>query len=234
MENTQKAFDKALKIGVDGLECDLQLSREGVPILFHDRTLAKFKFFQKRVKQFSWNEIQTFPKQRYKSWTISGKQLMTYREFLKKYAKKQRLFIELKSRIGDRQDGTSKKLVDSLIKVHKEVFPPVDSSYFMSFDSDLMQYVKKKLSKYNLIQLVEEPLQLKQNLLKGFFGVGLPVQKIDKELVDRCHRWGLNVLVYTCNGPIQLSRMKRAGVDVIVSDRPDWIKQHWKVLSEIS
>jgi len=36
-ENTLAAFARALEAGVDGIETDVRLSRDGLPVLFHDR-----------------------------------------------------------------------------------------------------------------------------------------------------------------------------------------------------
>ncbi len=36
-ENTLAAFEAAITLGVDGIETDIRLSKDGVPILFHDR-----------------------------------------------------------------------------------------------------------------------------------------------------------------------------------------------------
>jgi glycerophosphoryl diester phosphodiesterase len=36
-ENTLAAFEAAIALGVDGIETDIRLSRDGIPILFHDR-----------------------------------------------------------------------------------------------------------------------------------------------------------------------------------------------------
>lgn len=36
-ENTHAAFERALALGVDGIETDIRLSAEGEPVLFHDR-----------------------------------------------------------------------------------------------------------------------------------------------------------------------------------------------------
>ena len=40
-ENTMAAFANGLALGSDGLECDVQLSRDGVPMVIHDRTLDR-------------------------------------------------------------------------------------------------------------------------------------------------------------------------------------------------
>ena len=40
-ENTLVAFDHAESLGVDGFECDVRLSRDGVPVVIHDATLER-------------------------------------------------------------------------------------------------------------------------------------------------------------------------------------------------
>src|SRR6187402_2293497 len=40
-ENTLVAFDHAASLGVDGFECDVHLSRDGVPVVIHDATLER-------------------------------------------------------------------------------------------------------------------------------------------------------------------------------------------------
>lgn len=40
-ENTMAAFDHAATLGVDAMECDVQLSRDGVPVVIHDATLDR-------------------------------------------------------------------------------------------------------------------------------------------------------------------------------------------------
>jgi glycerophosphoryl diester phosphodiesterase len=40
-ENTMAAFDHAASLGVDGLECDVHLSRDGEPVVIHDATLDR-------------------------------------------------------------------------------------------------------------------------------------------------------------------------------------------------
>ena len=40
-ENTLAAFEHALALGVDGIECDVHLSRDGVPVVIHDPTLDR-------------------------------------------------------------------------------------------------------------------------------------------------------------------------------------------------
>jgi glycerophosphoryl diester phosphodiesterase len=40
-ENTMPAFEHADRLGVDGIECDVHLSRDGEPVVIHDATLDR-------------------------------------------------------------------------------------------------------------------------------------------------------------------------------------------------
>src|SRR5262245_17847828 len=40
-ENTMAAFEQGLALGSDGVECDVHLSRDGVPVVIHDNTLDR-------------------------------------------------------------------------------------------------------------------------------------------------------------------------------------------------
>src|SRR6478672_9388970 len=40
-ENTLAAFDHALQLGVDAIECDVHLSRDGEVVVIHDPTLDR-------------------------------------------------------------------------------------------------------------------------------------------------------------------------------------------------
>ena len=40
-ENTMAAFAAAVALGVDGIETDVRLSRDGLPVIIHDRVTAR-------------------------------------------------------------------------------------------------------------------------------------------------------------------------------------------------
>ena len=50
-EATLAAYQGAIEVGADGLECDIRLTSEGIPVCFHDRTIlgisGKFKFISR-------------------------------------------------------------------------------------------------------------------------------------------------------------------------------------------
>ena len=56
-ENTMAAFADAVGLGYRHLESDVQASRDGVPVLFHDDTLARMTGAPGRVRDHPWSEL---------------------------------------------------------------------------------------------------------------------------------------------------------------------------------
>ncbi len=54
-ENTLAAFEAARRAGVDGIETDVRLSRDGLPIILHDRTTPK----KRAVAELTRREIES-------------------------------------------------------------------------------------------------------------------------------------------------------------------------------
>ncbi len=57
-ENTFQAFYEGLRLGADGIETDIQLSRDGVPVLFHDDTLSRVCGVDAKVSDLTLAELK--------------------------------------------------------------------------------------------------------------------------------------------------------------------------------
>ena len=58
-ENSIAAFKKAVLVGF-GIELDVQLSKDGVPVIMHDFTLERMCGREGRVCDYTWEELSTF------------------------------------------------------------------------------------------------------------------------------------------------------------------------------
>src|SRR5215475_8462662 len=56
-ENTMAAFQAAIAAGADGVEFDVRLSRDGVPVIIHDDTLQRTVGLRKRVSDLTAEEL---------------------------------------------------------------------------------------------------------------------------------------------------------------------------------
>ena len=59
-ENSLAGVQAALAAGVRYVEVDVQLSRDGVPLLFHDRDLRRLCRQPGAVHDYEWSQLQTF------------------------------------------------------------------------------------------------------------------------------------------------------------------------------
>ncbi|MGH8553679.1 MAG: glycerophosphodiester phosphodiesterase, partial [Methylococcales bacterium] len=57
LENTRSAFDRAVEIGVDGIETDVQISRDQVSVLWHDEHLDKIGHPAARIGELHYAQL---------------------------------------------------------------------------------------------------------------------------------------------------------------------------------
>ena len=57
-ENTLAAFHRALALKADGIELDVHLTRDGVPVAFHDAHLSRLTGVRGRITAKSWPELK--------------------------------------------------------------------------------------------------------------------------------------------------------------------------------
>ena len=57
-ENTMAAFREAIAAGCDGIEFDVRLTRDGIPVIIHDNTLRRTAGLSGRVADLTWAEIK--------------------------------------------------------------------------------------------------------------------------------------------------------------------------------
>jgi glycerophosphoryl diester phosphodiesterase len=56
-ENTIAAFRRAIEVGADGVEFDVRLARDGVPVVIHDSTLERTAGLKRGVSDLTSEEL---------------------------------------------------------------------------------------------------------------------------------------------------------------------------------
>lgn len=83
-ENTLAAFRKAVALGVDFIECDVQLSKDKVPFVIHDRTFLRITAGaqEHRVDQLNREDIEKLDAGMWFDEKFSGEKIPTLEELL--------------------------------------------------------------------------------------------------------------------------------------------------------
>ena len=135
LENSSEAFNKAIELGADGLEIDLQLTKDLVPIVTHDPDFWRLARNRRNVSSMRYEEVKKL-KLGTSFWRlVNGSSILTFEEVLAFAARKKiALNVELKETFVGAPDQ-----IDLLFnKSYKHV-----NIHFSSFHYEVLERIKK-------------------------------------------------------------------------------------------
>ena len=84
-ENTLAAFDLARRMGANGIETDVQLSRDGVMVLVHDERVDRTTDGSGRVADLTWEQLARLDAGSWFAPAFAGQRIMQLAPFLDRY-----------------------------------------------------------------------------------------------------------------------------------------------------
>ncbi len=225
-ENTRASFDEALRAPIDGIEFDVQPSRDGVPVLYHDRTLRKLGGGGRRVSSVDAHELLSLDAGEWLDARFRHERMPTLDEVLDLYGGKTLLLIEIKLRetgagADARLDELARRTVSAVILRKLE-----SSVLVLCFDLRILETVREADARVRtVINLAGLPRTGASTWkrLDPLFAVSVDIRALSARFVDAAHEHGKPVFTYTCNTPRTARKALHAGADALMSDRPDWL-----------
>ncbi len=223
-ENTIAAFQAAVAAGADGVEFDVQLSSDGVPVVIHDEKVDRTHGGAGWVQSHTLAELQQLKSRLKKNPDLLTTRIPTLVEVLDLLAAgPQRINIELKNSVKPYKSLESKvlKLVDERRLADRVVLS--------SFNHYSLQRLREKGWTGDLAAvhdgMLREPWRYFREL--DVQAVHPPRQVLMVPgYVTRAHRAGFQVRVWTVNKTSLRERCVRLGVDGIFTDvvksQPTW------------
>jgi glycerophosphoryl diester phosphodiesterase len=228
-ENTLAAFEHAAGLGVQGMELDLRLSRDGVPVVIHDADLARTTSATVPVAALTADELANvdagyhFAPAEGHPWRGRGAGVPRFRDVLR-LVPSMPLIVELK--------GVSLELARAAVRVAAEE-RAIDRICFAGFSADTLAAAR---STGFDIGTSATSAEVRLALYKSYVGWPLgrrpygafqvPERANDTVLVTprfvrHVHRAGMLVQVWTINEEADMRRLVAWGVDGLITDRPD-------------
>lgn len=151
IENTLAAFEEAFTKGAHFIECDIQLSSEGVPVIFHDDSLDRFTENTSNLYRNSWNQIQELTLHETDKPTAK---IPSLKEYLDQFAHKPAYF-ELKVPTAQWENpGYLEKICRNSLEVLSSY--SLDSKSFLaSFHPQIARILKSMGSPYPFVKIFE-------------------------------------------------------------------------------
>ena len=209
-ENTLPSIDKAMYLGVDGVEIDIFRCASGELVVFHDQTLEKLTNGTGYIEQLDLDSIRKIE-------VLGGFTIPTLEEVLNLIDGQVSLNIELKG-------SQTALLTDSLLKIFfmYEAWSP-EKILISSFNWDELKVfynINKEvpiavLTEDDPIDAIPVAQSLKAKAINPNF------KSLTKENVDKIKKVGIQIFPWTVNQPDDISRMIDLGVDGIITDFPE-------------
>jgi glycerophosphoryl diester phosphodiesterase len=219
-ENTRTAFDRALEYAIDGLETDIQLSRDGVPVLWHDRFLGKLGYPTRQIGDYDYHELIKLDF----ATSADGptESIMSLPDFIEAYHRRCRLLLEVKNWDGEGESRQKTKVRTTLELVGKSGNGEVLLS---SFHLPSLVYADQLMKNLPLIYNCEKEQRVEnaERVLVSYpflHGLCLHKDSLDQAMVQMLRRHNKLIAVYTCNSDTEIWRALDVGVDILISDMP--------------
>lgn len=227
-ENTLSAFQMALDSDVvDSIELDVQLSKDGVPVIIHDFTVKRTTNGSGFVKNKTLKELRRLDAGSWFSKDFKGEKIPTLEEVLILCKGKIKLNIELKTANGF-YDGYEKTIVDLIKRYDME-----SEVSITSFDHEVIRNMKTIPTRIKTGLIVDgNPVLLEEQLKEcGASILSIKYHYISETLVKRMDALGIEIVAWTVNSEYGLNRLHNAFPHIqLCTNFPDKFKE---MISEI-
>ena len=235
-ENTHAAFELALEEGADGIEFDVRLSRDGVPVVIHDSTLERTTCFDDEVESVDaalLTECQVgewfnlgFPK--YANEIFAYERIPTLAETFELYGS-HTLYVEMKCEKPSRRDA----LAGAVVRLARE-YKVTERVVVKSFEHDSLAEVKRLAPEIRTAALFgrswPRPLVPASRIINqagrcGADEISLHRSLLRKATVEEARRRGFEVLAWTVNSSFWLRRALALGLRAVFTDCPGRMRE---------
>lgn len=221
-ENTLLAFKKAIEVGADGIEFDVQFTKDKEVVIIHDETLDRTTEGKGYVKDYTLNEIKKLNASKCFEEEFGFNAIPTLEEYFVMLGNEDIISnIELKNSIFP-YEGMEKKVCDLISKYNME-----SKVIVSSFNHHSIMKVKEINKNIECGLLVESWIVNPGEYVKklGIENFHPTAYSLTKDEVFKIQSLGIKVNAWLGNIDVNFSDLIATGVDSIISDYPDVIKK---------
>jgi glycerophosphoryl diester phosphodiesterase len=231
-ENTLVSFERALRDGADGIEFDVRLACDHVPVVIHDPTLRRTALRKGKVASLSSTELSeidvgTWFNLRYPARArpeYAGATIPTLARVFEAFHKTEALlYVEMKCGLKDRAALAVE--VMNLIQA-SSLLPRV---VVESFDLTALAEIKRLDSNIRTAALFDRKLSrlapsarwmIERAIRCGAEEIALHRSLATRRVVGEAIKHGLGTIVWTADSPAWVERAIKSGIRAIITNNP--------------
>jgi glycerophosphoryl diester phosphodiesterase len=211
-ENSIAGFERARELGAEGIEFDVRLARDGVPVILHDRTLERTTSGSGDVRDY---DSAALSRLRLRDPAGSGflaEGVPTLSALLEAVPKPTWLDVEIKA---DGED--SNRIVAATVEVLRSAGRQ-KRAFVTSFEGAIVEAARKAGMKAGLLSVGLETDAELAAVLSEADALCLWEGSCHADVAEACHGRGLPLLAWTVDDPIRASELFAMGVDAVITN----------------
>jgi glycerophosphoryl diester phosphodiesterase len=212
-ENTLAAFQKAIEQPhIDMIELDVQLSRDGVPVVIHDFTLERTTNGSGYVGDYTLKELKQLDAGSWYAEAFAGETIPTLEEVLQLVQGKKTLNIELKC-AGNWYPGIEKKVIELIRQYGMESSVVITSFHHANIRevSRLAPELKKGLLIDGMPLLLDEQLEV-----TGATVLSMYYPFLTESFVRSYRERGIEFIAWTIDQPEEMKRVAALDEGIVI------------------
>ncbi len=210
-ENTLAAVRAAIAARADYLETDIQLSKDGVPVVVHDSDFSRLGGVARKVWELTYAEIRAIPLGLHSTAEFRNEVTPSLDELLSEAKGRIKLNIELKYYSAP-QPSLVHKVIEA-VRAHEML----DQVVIQCPEYEPLQEVRRLAPEipigYLLSFNAREPSRLQVDFLS------VEQNRVNRSFISTAHRRGQQVYTWTVNSAEDMQRQFELGIDGVITDQ---------------
>lgn len=216
-ENTMASFQLAYDLNAEGIETDVHLTKDHVPVLIHDEHVRRTTNGSGFIKDLTWMQLKHLDAGSWFSKKFAGSQVVSLERFLQWIKPKSLcLNIELKNNKIDY------KHLEVLVYEQVKHYQLLDRTVFSTFNPKSIQ----RMENFQDAEVAFLTSKRNNDLVAyarsfGAQALHIKYRLLGPRLINQCRRENIPIRVYTVNKRMQMLRCFQYKCDGIFTDIPD-------------
>lgn len=223
-ENTLAAFKRAWALGVEAVELDVRVTKDGEVVVIHDPTTRRIGGVDRPVAEQTLAELRALDVGAWKHVKYRGERIPTLAQALATMPAGRTMFIEIKS---------GAETAPAIAKVVREAQPTSVAIALQGFDATALAALAGALPDAPAYWTVDPPRDARDQPIPypisliqeteqhGFAGLALDYRGVTDELLAAAGQAGILVDIWTLNDTALLSTWAGRDVRWLETDRPE-------------
>ncbi|UPR57066.1 glycerophosphoryl diester phosphodiesterase [Vibrio sp. ED004] len=219
-ENTLVSIEQAAKAGAKWIEIDTQLSADGTPMVFHDKTVNRCTNGTGNIADLDLSALKTLDAGSWFGSEFAGTTIPTLNEALDKCLE---LDVTLNLEIKIYDDKAIQPLVEKVAALIEQKQFPIEKLLISSFKKEALSLCQQMMPevKRGFICEVWNDFSLESLKSLDLYSIHIDHRILDEKTAKAIKASGAVLKIWTLNDPQLAAKYFNLGVDNIITDVPN-------------